>query len=160
MIRFSSHSGIYTIRAQLKLKITLEEAWSFFSTPTNLATITPDHMGFRITSSEVSDMHSGQIISYRIGLFPGIKSNWVTEITHVNAPHYFVDEQRFGPYQMWHHEHHFEALEDGVLMTDKVTYKLPMGALGRLFHPFLIKPQLKKIFEYRTIVLTEKFNSK
>ncbi|TXC76189.1 SRPBCC family protein [Luteibaculum oceani] len=159
MIQFSSHSGIYTLQTKLVIPISIDEAWEFFSSPKNLAKITPEHMGFKITSKITESMFPGQIISYRIGLLPGIKSNWVTEITHVSKPNFFVDEQRFGPYAMWHHEHHFEEHENGVLMTDRVSYKLPLGALGRLFHPLLIKPQLKKIFEYRTQVLIKKFKS-
>ena len=115
-------------------------------------------MGFNITSEIPKKMQPGQIITYRVGLLPGIKGNWVTEITHVNEPHFFVDEQRFGPYAMWHHEHIFEENENGVLMTDKVSYKLPLGGFGALFHGILVKPRLKEIFDHRTKVLNEKFN--
>lgn len=157
MINIKKHSGIYTLTVEQELPISLTEAWAFFSTPANLAKITPSHMGFQISSGEPGKMYPGQIISYTIGLLPGIKSNWVTEITHVEENKFFVDEQRFGPYSMWHHEHHFEASKKGVLMTDKVSYKVPVGFLGRLFHPVIVKPQLKKIFSYRVKVLEEMF---
>lgn len=102
-------------------------------------------------------MYAGQIVSYRMGLFPLLRSSWVTEITHVSVGKYFVDEQRFGPYAMWHHEHRFEETEKGLLMRDKISYKLPLGALGRLFHGLLIKPSLMKIFTFRQNVLRSMF---
>ncbi len=116
-------------------------------------------MGFAITSGEPKPMHVGQIITYKVSPFPGIKASWVTEITHVVDKKFFVDEQRFGPYSMWHHEHIFEETEKGVLMRDKVSYKLPFGILGRLMHPFLVKPKLGKIFMYRFKILEEMFRT-
>jgi ligand-binding SRPBCC domain-containing protein len=114
-------------------------------------------MGFKITSGTPTKMYSGQIITYKVSPFPGVKTNWVTEITHVSAGSFFVDEQRFGPYRMWHHEHHFEVQNDGVLMTDRVSYKLPLGFLGRIAHLLFVKNQLKQIFEYREIFLEKEF---
>lgn len=102
-------------------------------------------------------MYPGQIVSYRLSPIPGIKISWVTEITHVEDLKFFVDEQRFGPYSMWHHEHHFEERDGSVLMTDKVSYKLPLGFLGHLAHFLFVKKQLKAIFDYRIKVLEEKF---
>ncbi|MFY0592270.1 SRPBCC family protein [Roseivirga sp.] len=157
MISLKSHSGIYTLETKQELAISLEEAWTFFSAPGNLEKITPDHMGFSITSGEPALMYPGQIISYIVSPFPGVKSSWVTEITHVRDLEFFVDEQRFGPYSMWHHEHIFETTEKGVLMTDKISYKLPFGILGRMVHPFLVKPKLNQIFSYRRKVLDEMF---
>ncbi len=157
-MELKQHSGIYTLRATQQLPMSIEEAWEFFSTPKNLARITPDFMGFNITSKVTDTMRPGQIITYRVGVLPGIKSNWVTEITHVEAPKFFVDEQRFGPYAMWHHEHIFEPNENGVLMTDVVSYKLPLGAFGRLFHGLLVKPKLKQIFSYRIEALEKMFS--
>lgn len=160
MIEIKKHSGIYTLKAQQRLNISLEEAWNFFSSPKNLAKITPSFMGFYITS-ELSDvMNPGQIISYKIALLPGVKSNWVTEITHVEDKQFFVDEQRFGPYAMWHHEHHFQKEGDEVLMVDKISYKLPLGAIGRSMHDIVIKPKLKQVFRYREEILNTMFNQK
>jgi ligand-binding SRPBCC domain-containing protein len=104
-------------------------------------------MGFAITSGKPDAMYSGQIITYKVSPFPGIKSNWVTEITHMLKGSYFVDEQRFGPYKMWHHEHHIYPHQDGVLMKDKISYKLPMGVLGRIAHPLLVKPTVEENFQ-------------
>ncbi|MEM7297136.1 MAG: SRPBCC family protein [Bacteroidota bacterium] len=157
MIHFSKHSGIYTLQVQQSLPISLAEAWEFFSSPKNLENITPSHMGFRITSGEPAKMYPGQIISYVVAVLPGIKTNWVTEITHVEENKFFVDEQRFGPYRMWHHEHHFEEGEEGVLMTDRVSYKIPFGFLGHIAQRLFVKRQLKTIFEYRVKSLEERF---
>lgn len=158
MISIRSHSGMYTLETTQILPLTLDEAWDFFSSPSNLAKITPDYMGFKITSGTPQRMFPGQIISYQIGLLPGIKSSWVTEITHVKDKQYFVDEQRFGPYAMWHHEHWFFSCDEGVRMEDRVSYKLPLGMLGRMASP-MIKKQLKGIFAHRYSTLEALFGN-
>ncbi len=157
MISFKSHSNIYSLEVTQFLKISLTEAWDFFSSPGNLSRITPEHMGFEITSGAPAKMYTGQIITYKVSPFPGVKTNWVTEITHVSEGSFFVDEQRFGPYRMWHHEHHFEAKDDGVLMTDHVSYKLPLGFLGRMAHSLFVKNQLTQIFKHRERCLERMF---
>ncbi|MGR3810676.1 SRPBCC family protein [Jiulongibacter sp. NS-SX5] len=157
MITFRKHSGIYTLEAESELPISLEQAWDYFSSPKNLAEITPPHMGFKITSKPFEKAFSGQIISYNVGVLPGIRTNWVTEITHVEDQKFFVDEQRFGPYRMWHHEHHFEAKGSGVYMMDRVSFKIPLGFLGDIAYALFIKKQLKGIFEYREEKLKEVF---
>ena len=155
MLTFQSHAGIYTLQVQQFLNMPLDKAWEFFSSPGNLARITPPHMGFHITSGTPAKMYPGQIITYRVSPVPGITVNWVTEITHVSKGSYFVDEQRFGPYRMWHHEHHFEPKDGGVLMTDRVSYKLPYGVFGRMAHFLFVRKQLEQIFAYRERFLGE-----
>lgn len=157
MIKFKAHSGIYTLEVEQFLKLSLAEAWDFFSSPGNLSKITPEQLGFRITSRTPGKMYEGQIITYKVSLFPGIRTNWVTEITQVSEGHYFVDEQRFGPYRMWHHVHLFEEQNGGVLMTDRVSYKLPYGLLGRIAHSLFVKNQLKQIFTFREAYLSQMF---
>jgi ligand-binding SRPBCC domain-containing protein len=157
MVTFKSHSGIYTLEVQQFVQLTLAEAWDFFSSPGNLAKITPPHMGFNITSGLTGKMYPGQIITYKVSPIQGIRTNWVTEITHVEHQSFFVDEQRFGPYKMWHHEHHFETQGDGVLMTDRVSYKLPFGVLGRIAHALFVRKQLEQIFKYRENCLKDLF---
>ncbi len=157
MITFKSHSGIYTMEVSQFVNISLDEAWSFFSSPGNLSKITPEHLGFQITSGTPAKMYPGQIISYQVSPFPGVKTSWVTEITHVAEGRFFVDEQRFGPYRMWHHEHHFELRNGGVLMTDRVSYKLPFGFLGRIAHSLFVRSQLKQIFSFREACLEKSF---
>ncbi len=159
MVEIKKHSGIYTLKATQELPISLNEAWNFFSTPNNLEEITPNDLEFRTTSEVAEKAYVGQIITYKIGLLPGITTNWVTEITHIKEKEFFVDEQRFGPYAMWHHEHHYEALDNGhTLMTDKVSYKIPLGPLGHIAHALFVKKQLKHIFQFRYDTLTKKFN--
>ena len=148
---------LYTIHRKQKLPITLREAWDFISDPKNLAVITPDTMGFKTLSGDERKMFSGQIIHYTITPVLGIKVQWVTEITHVVDKSFFVDEQRYGPYKFWHHKHFLKEISDGVEMEDIVHYKLPMGFLGRLAHPLLVKPKLEEIFNYREKKLKELF---
>jgi ligand-binding SRPBCC domain-containing protein len=148
---------IYTLHKKQNLPITKEKAWEFLSSPKNLKTITPDYMGFNILSGADRPMFSGQIIQYIVTPILGIKTKWVTEITHVEEGKYFVDEQRFGPYALWHHKHFINEIDGGVEMEDIIDYKVPMGILGQLVHPILVKPKLEEIFNYRTQKLQELF---
>jgi ligand-binding SRPBCC domain-containing protein len=149
--------SLYSLHATQKLPISLEEAWEFLSNPANLKVITPEYMTFKIISGADRPMYSGQIIEYIVTPLLGIKTSWVTEITHVEPLKYFVDEQRFGPYALWHHKHFIKEIEGGVEMEDLVHYKVPFGFLGKLVHPFLVKPKLQEIFNYRTQALESKF---
>lgn len=150
---------LYQLHAKQLLPISKKEAWQFLSNPKNLKTITPPHMGFHILSGADKPMHAGQIIQYMVKPFPLMSTKWVTEITHVVQDEYFVDEQRFGPYSLWHHKHFLKEVDQGVLMEDIIDYKLPFGVFGTLMHPMVVKPQLKKIFEYRKIKLEKLFGS-
>lgn len=148
---------IYRLHKKQNLPITVDTAWNFLSDPKNLKTITPDYMSFNILSGADRPMFSGQIIQYIVTPVLGIKTKWVTEITHMVDKHYFVDEQRFGPYAMWHHKHFINEIEGGVEMEDIIDYKVPLGIIGQLVHPFLVKPKLEEIFNYRTQKLEELF---
>lgn len=161
MINFKKHSGIFTLTTKQKLNIPLDQAWNFFSTPENLERITPEEMQFNITSELCDKFFKGKIITYKVGILPGVKTNWVTEITHIEDKVYFIDEQRFGPYKMWHHEHWFEEIsENTTLISDKVSYKIPFGFFGSIAQFLFIKNQLKTIFNYRYITLEKLFNGK
>jgi ligand-binding SRPBCC domain-containing protein len=117
-------------------------------------------MDFHITNNPPPKTYKGQIITYEIGVLPLIKSNWITEITHLEKEEFFVDEQRFGPYAMWHHEHHFEEASEGkVKMTDIVNFKMPFGILGDLFAGYFVKEKVKSIFEGRFSILEKTFSS-
>lgn len=148
---------LYAIHTTQKLPISIEEAWEFIANPKNLELITPKSMGFRTLSGDEKAMFTGQIIHYKITPLLGISMQWVTEITHVQDQKFFVDEQRFGPYAFWHHKHFLKSIPGGVEMEDIVHYKLPMGILGRLAHPFLVKPKLDEIFAFRRNKLIELF---
>ncbi|MCB4808497.1 SRPBCC family protein [Tamlana sp. 62-3] len=150
---------IYTLHKKQNLPISVNTAWDFLSDPKNLKVITPDYMGFNILSGADRPMFAGQIIQYIVTPVFGIKTKWVTEITHVIDKHYFVDEQRFGPYQLWHHKHFIKEIEGGVEMEDIIDYKIPFGLLGQLAHPILVKPKLEEIFNYRKEKLEKLFGS-
>ncbi|MCF2446478.1 SRPBCC family protein [Dyadobacter sp. CY345] len=143
-----------------QLPITLDEAWLFFSNPANLKEITPAHMDFVVTSKHHGEkMYPGQIIRYIVKPVLGIPMKWCTEITHVVDRKYFIDEQRFGPYAFWHHQHHFAEVDGGVIMTDILNYKVPLGFLGDIVDAVFINNEVKGIFEYRKKVLIERFGS-
>lgn len=146
---------IYRLETVQKLPISQKEAWDFLSDPKNLKRITPDYMGFEILSGAVDKMYAGQIIQYLVTPVMNIPTKWVTEITHVDEGNYFVDEQRFGPYSLWHHKHFLKPIPNGVEMVDIIDYKIPLGILGQLVHPILVAPKLKEIFEYRKQALIE-----
>ncbi|MFM2266055.1 MAG: hypothetical protein RLZ77_1475 [Bacteroidota bacterium] len=148
---------LYQLKSTQFLPISLDQAWEFLSDPRNLKTITPDYMGFEICDGADRPMYQGQIIQYIVTPVFGIKTKWVTEITHVVDKSFFVDEQRFGPYAFWHHKHFLKEVPGGVEMEDIIDYKIPFGWLGQLVHPILVKPKLNEIFNYRTQKLTELF---
>jgi ligand-binding SRPBCC domain-containing protein len=150
---------IYQLHTVQKLPISLEEAWKFFSSPVNLKVITPSYMGFEIISGGDRPMFAGQIIQYTVTPVAGIKTKWVTEITHLKEPYYFVDEQRFGPYSLWHHKHFLREIDGGVEMEDIIDYKLPLGVIGQVVHPLMVKPKLEEIFNFRRKKLIELFGS-
>jgi ligand-binding SRPBCC domain-containing protein len=148
---------VYTLHKKQSLPITIDQAWDFLSSPANLKTITPDYMSFDILSGADRPMYAGQIIQYIVTPILGIKTKWVTEITHVQDKEYFVDEQRFGPYALWHHKHFIKEIDGGVEMEDIIDYKVPFGILGQMVHPFMVKPKLEEIFNYRQKKLIELF---
>ncbi len=150
---------IYNLRKEQFLPISLQEAWAFFSSPKNLAKITPEHMNFKILYQSGGDKaYAGQIIRYQINVLPFIPVHWVTEITQVKEPFHFIDEQRFGPYALWHHQHHFEEVKGGVLMTDEVNYAIPFGVLGRFAHWLFVAKEVNRIFEHRFRTLEDFFS--
>ena len=140
---------IYRLHRKQNIPISLNEEWDFLSDSKNLNVITPEYMGFNTLSGDDRTMFPGQIIQYIVTPILNIPMKWVTEITHVVDKKYFVDEQRFGPYALWHHKHFLKEIPGGVEMEDIIDYKVPMGILGQLVHPFLVKPKLEEIFEYR-----------
>ena len=151
---------IYKIETVQHLNTTIEECWNFFSSPRNLERITPDTMGFEIQDYDNKQMYPGQVITYTLKPLLGIKISWMTIITTSKKNEYFVDEQRFGPYALWHHKHFFEATATGVKMTDVVHYALPLGFLGRIMNTLMVKEKIKTIFAYRYNKIEELFNSK
>jgi len=148
---------IYRLHRSQRLAMGLDQAWEFFSNPRNLEEITPDDLHFSIVSEVPDRIYTGLVIQYRLILPPGVPSGWLTEIKAVEAPRRFVDEQRFGPYALWFHEHTFHAIEGGVECRDLVHYALPLGWLGRLAHALFVRRQLHGIFAHRARVLAARF---
>lgn len=153
MVEFYEHSGLYSLHTEQFLPVSLDAAWRFFSTPQNLQKLTPGDLDFKITSPKLNGIYQGQMITYNIKIFPVFPSKWVTEITSVEDQKYFIDEQRFGPYKLWHHQHHFKEVEGGVLMTDIVHFKLPFPLLAPIAYKMYVKKKLKEIFTFRHEVL-------
>jgi len=135
----------------------LDVVWDFFSSPSNLSKITPPEMGFMITSPIQAEMYPGMFITYKVCPVQGIRLNWVTEITQVKVKKFFIDEQRRGPYSIWHHEHHFKEVEGGVEMLDILTYHVPFGFLGNLADLLFVKNKVKQIFSFREKRILELF---
>jgi ligand-binding SRPBCC domain-containing protein len=152
--------GFYQLEFKQDIQAPLDVIWDFISDPKNLQKITPEYMNFRIESKNLSsEMHPGMIIKYKVNPLPFFSTNWLTEITHVVPNKFFVDEQRMGPYKLWHHQHHIEPSEKGTLMTDIVSYIPPFGVLGDLANAIFIQKQLLSIFEYRKKAMISIFES-
>lgn len=149
----------YHLKFSQCVPISLEEAWDFFSSPMNLAKITPKEMAFTVTSELQPEekMYPGMIITYKVSPISGINLNWMTEITQVEDHKYFIDEQRFGPYKFWHHQHHFKSIPGGVEMNDILTYGLPMGIFGNIANSVFVANKLQEIFNYRSKKVIELF---
>lgn len=150
---------MYSLTRIQKLPIRIDKAWDFFSSPANLQKITPPDMGFDITSELPEKMYPGMIISYKVRPLFGIPVKWVTEITHIKKPVYFIDNQLSGPYRVWHHQHFFKEVEGGTEMTDIVHYDLPAAFLGNIVHWLLVRKKVEEIFDYRHKILVERFGS-
>jgi ligand-binding SRPBCC domain-containing protein len=148
---------MYQLKRQQLVKTDMATCWDFFSSPGNLQKITPKYMGFDVLTEVPEKMYEGLMIEYRVRPLLGIPMNWITEITHVKEHQFFVDEQRKGPYRIWHHEHHFETVDNGVLMSDIVSYELPFGILGKIAHPILVQRKLNEIFDFRFEIVEEIF---
>jgi len=142
------------------LPISLREAWAFFSVPRNLEKIMPTNMPFRTLSGADEPMYAGQLITNQVMPIKPIWMTWVTEITQVQEEQYFIDEQRFGPYSLWHHRHLFTETADGhTQMTDTVDYAMPFWPLGEIPHRLFVKKQLTDLFTYRRTSLEEIFGN-
>ena len=151
-------SKVYSLYSRQHVPASLDAVWAFFSDARNLLAVTPPHLNLKVTN-EVwgKTVYAGQVMTYTIKPLLGVPLSWMTEITHVEEKNYFVDEQRKGPYKLWHHQHHFNAIDGGVEMTDLVHYRLPFGPLGSLAHSLVVKKELKKIFTYRYQKISELF---
>lgn len=148
---------VHILEVSQDIPATIETVWNFFATPRNLRIITPPDMEFEILWGTEEPMYAGQLIAYRVRILPGWRVFWLTQITHLEPMRRFVDEQRVGPYSLWIHEHHFEPIEGGVRMRDRVTYGVPFGLLGMFVHRMYVRRQLERIFAYRAAKIEEIF---
>lgn len=148
---------LFKLETVQRVPVPRAEAWDFFSNAANLARITPPDLGFEVTSELPERVYAGLIITYRVRPLLGVPVTWVTEISHVQEHELFVDEQRFGPYRFWHHQHLFRDVPGGVEMRDIVHYALPPG--GGVARRWVVAPRLQQIFDYRQKVLTEMFGT-
>lgn len=148
---------MHQLKSVMNLPISLEKAWDFFSSPKNLAVITPKELNLVPTSELPEEMYPGMFIEYTVRPLLGIPTKWVTEITHVVENKFFVDEQRHGPYAIWHHQHHFEPINGGVKMTDIIDYRLPLGPLGLIMQKLIVGKKVESIFAFRERKLNELF---
>lgn len=148
---------MYKLHKVQKVPISLEEAWQFLKNPENLEKMTPKSMGFKIIDGADKSLYAGQLITYEVVPLLGLKTKWVSKITQVEYLKYFTDEQLYGPYKLWHHTHFIKEIDGGVEMEDLIYYKVPFGILGKLVHPYIVKPQLEKIFEFRRKKIVEIF---
>lgn len=148
---------MHKLKQQQFLPISLEEAWNFFSNPKNLNKITPSDLVFEITSEVPETIYEGLMITYKIKPMLNISTKWCTEITLVKEKEVFVDEQRKGPYALWRHEHRFEALNEGVLMTDILDYRIGKSVFGWVAGKLFVHKKVREIFSYRQKVLEDRF---
>jgi ligand-binding SRPBCC domain-containing protein len=144
----------HTLHRSQLIRRDLKDVFSFFEDPSNLAKITPPKMGFQILTPSPIKMQRGTLIDYVVHIM-GLPLRWTSLITEYDPPYKFVDEQLKGPYSFWHHTHLFKQVPEGTLIEDIVQYRVPMGPLGVWLEPFLVRPQLNAIFNYRQKVISE-----
>ena len=141
--------SVYQIESRIYLPISREKAWEFISSPSNLLKITPEKVNFRILEPKEDGFYKGQVFAYQLSPIPGYTTRWVSEISQINEGYYFIDIQLEGPYKLWHHQHHIEAVDGGVEIRDIVHYSMPLGILGRIAQNLFVKNQLLETFRYR-----------
>ncbi len=151
---------IHYLRREQWIPAPLKIVWEYFADPVNLDELTPPDMNFQIIGGGGRTMYEGQMIEYRVGFMWGLRSLWLTEISHVRQREYFVDEQRMGPYRLWIHEHLFTPSRGGVMMNDLVTYAVPFSLLGDVVNTFWIQGRLARIFDYRTRKIAQLFGER
>ena len=151
--------GYYQKKSEQIIKTDINTLWNFISDPSNLKKITPTNLGFKMVNSSHNVLTEGMVIGYKITPVLNINTKWVTEISHVKHKEVFVDQQIYGPYKLWHHQHIFKVIdEQSVSMIDIITYALPFGIIGDIVNYLFVQNKIKKIFDYRTIALNKIFN--
>ena len=140
---------VQILRREQRLPRPPEQAFALFAAARNLEALTPPLLRFRVVTPEPIAMGKGTLIRYRLRI-RGVPVSWLTEITDWQPPHRFVDEQRSGPYALWHHTHSFETDgAGGTVMRDEVRYEIGFGALGDLALRAFVRRDLEAIFDFR-----------
>ncbi len=147
------------IQTVQRLPIQIEEAWDFFTSPKNLRLTTPHWLDLRLNMEPPEYLHPGTIVSATIRPFPVITTDWISELTHIRPPQFYITEQRVGPFKMWHHEHHFRAIDGGVEVEDIILYGMRYGMVGSFFHNVFVRKKLHEAFSHRAQVLEQRFGS-
>ncbi len=151
---------MYSILYRQIIPRPIEQTWDFFSNPANLKLLTPAGMKFELMNESIDEMYEGIVLGYTLAPLAGIKLSWYSEITKIEAKKYFIDQQLKGPFKIWHHQHHFRETDSGTEVTDLVHYELPLGFIGKLFHPLFVERRVKDMFEYRYQKARELFGSR
>ncbi len=142
--------SVHVFKTTQLIPTSLEQAWEFFSSPKNLAFITPAQLKFRIISTLTSEkVFTGQLIAYNVSPLWNIRVKWISEIKEVRAPVYFIDEQRKGPYKMWRHQHFLTEVVGGIEMADEIHYKIGYEPFGDLINNAIVRKRIERIFRYR-----------
>jgi ligand-binding SRPBCC domain-containing protein len=142
-----------------RLPVQIEEAWDFFTSPKNVGLITPPWLDFRMISDPPEYLHPGTLVASEIRPVPGISIQWISEITHIRPPHFYITEQRVGPFKLWHHEHYFRVAEEGIEVEDIVYYGLYLGPVGSLAHDLYVRKKLHEVFTHRARAIEQRFGS-
>ena len=151
-------SKVYSLYSRQRIPKPVEEVWQFFSDAKNLLQVTPPHLNLKVTNEVYGEtVYAGQVMTYTVRPLLGIPLEWMTEIIQVEPLKYFIDEQRKGPYKLWHHQHHFKAIDGGTEMIDLVHYRVPFGLVGNMANALIVKKELEKIFSYRYQKIIELF---
>lgn len=153
MITFGREGNALTLTTEQVLPRSLEEVFSFFSNAGNLDALTPPWLHFEILTPQPIEMKVGALIDYRLRL-RGLPIRWQSEISDWSPPYQFVDEQRRGPYRLWHHTHTFAEVDGGTAVRDIVRYRVIGGAIA---DALFVRRDLLKIFGYRQETLDRLF---
>ncbi len=148
---------VFQYKTEQFLPIEMDQAWAFFSSPANLAVLTPKEMGFTVLTKLDKDIHNQMIIDYTVKPLLNVPLHWRTQIIDVKEKLEFTDIQLKGPFKLWKHLHQFIQQENGILIKDEVHYVLPFGFIGEIAHSLIVKKRIDGIFSYRKKVLDNLF---
>ena len=125
----------------------VEEVFAFHEDPRALSILMPPWEKARVITPPNS-LAVGTVVEVetRIGPF---WTRMVAEHIGYEKNRYFEDTLRKSPFASWRHHHGFSAHPEGCLLRDEIHYRLPLGPLGQLVEPLLVRPRLQKLFRYR-----------